>query len=76
LGNSLQSLAQGMLQKQDVSLHLRGKFRPSLWTNRSCFHKTLNTPLFTKELAPLSHFFHLFKKKIASSKRGTERLRS
>jgi hypothetical protein len=74
LGNSLQSLAQGMLQKQDVSLHLWGKFRPSLWTNRSCFHKTLNTPLFTKELAPKGIFFQFFKKNCLSYKGVAERL--
>jgi hypothetical protein len=74
LGNSLQSLAQGLLQKQDVSLHLWGKFRPSLWTNRSCFHKTLNTLFFKKSRAPYAIFF-IFSKKMPHLKKGTERLR-
>jgi len=51
LGNSIQSLVQGLLQKQDISLHLRGEFLPSLWSNRPCFHKTWNTTFFTKKLA-------------------------
>src|SRR5271167_876931 len=47
LGNSLQRLAQSILQNQDISLNFWRKFFPSLWSNRSWFHKTLDTPFFT-----------------------------
>src|SRR5208337_3152078 len=48
LGNSFQRLAQGILQNQDISLNFWRKFFPSLWSNRPLFHKTLDTPFFTK----------------------------
>jgi hypothetical protein len=48
LGNSLQRLAQGILQNQDICLNFWRKFFPSLWSNRPWFHKTLDTPFFTK----------------------------
>jgi hypothetical protein len=48
LGNSLQRLAQGMLQNQDISLNFWRKFFPSIWSNRPWFHKPLDTPFFTK----------------------------
>jgi len=70
LGNSIQSLAQGILQKQDISLHLWRELCPSLWTNRPCFHKTLNTLFFKKNRA----FLHFFLKNLPHHKRGTERL--
>jgi hypothetical protein len=66
LGNSSQSLAPGILQKQDISLHLGRELCPSLWTNRPCFHKTLNTLFFKKNRA----FFHVFKKNCLVRKEG------
>ena len=48
LGNSFQRLAQSILQNQNISLNFWRKFFPSLWSNRSWFHKTLDTPFFTK----------------------------
>jgi hypothetical protein len=74
LGNSIQSLAQGILQKQDISLHLGRELCPSLWTNRPCFHKTLNTLFFKKSRAPGAIFFHFFKKFCPSYNWGAERL--
>jgi hypothetical protein len=58
LGNSSQGLAQGILQEQDVSLHLWWEFLPSLWSNWPCFHKTLNTLFFKKSRV----FFIIFQK--------------
>jgi hypothetical protein len=60
-GNSLQRLAQRILQNQDISLNFWRKFFPSLWSNRSCFHKTLDTLFFTKELAPFAIYFQISK---------------
>ena len=48
LGYSLQRLAQGILQNLDISLNFWRKFFPTPWSNRPWFHKTLDTPFFTK----------------------------
>jgi len=51
LGNAIQSLAQGILQKQEISLYRWRELCPSLWTNRPCCHKTSNTLFFKKNRA-------------------------
>jgi hypothetical protein len=43
LGNSIQRLAQGIFQNQDIGPDLWKKFFPSRWSNWSWFHKTLDT---------------------------------
>jgi hypothetical protein len=61
LSYSFQRLAQGILQKKDISLNFCRKFFPSLWSNRPLFHKTLDTPFWLKSLAPCAIFFNNFK---------------